>query len=231
MNETESPTPQQAGAAAFPITLWSIIIVIVLGFLVAWNYLIRFQNEQANPRLAYRERIEKSIELTEAVSGETVQVSDLQGKVLVVSNIYPYCPTGCGTVVAQLLELYSEFGENPNVHFVSFQVDPIRYTPDEFKDWVEMQEAAKPNWWFLTGSAEELYDYLFKYFRYSRPVRNEEDENDIAHDLSIRLVDHAGNLRGDGYSIHIDGLKDDPYARLRRDLNSLVVEAVDAKRG
>ena len=221
----ESPAPKPS---IHPFTIWIPVILITLGLVVFWNYLVKLQKEKAQPRLPILSRLEKNLSLTER-SGRTVELKELKGKVLVACWVYTHCPRGCPGVVGEMLRLYKDVGADPGIHFLSFSVDPAD-TPAELTKFTEKFEIKGDNWWFLTGPKDELRNYMTRYFRFQEvqdiPEKDRLAPDDkFVHDMKVALVDGGGHVRG-----FYDIGSPDPQAgtffkdRIRADIRTLLAE-------
>ncbi len=240
------PPPAEDERRINPWTLWIPIIFILLGIVVFYNYLIYNSLEEkkaqaareglqsGNPgattdRPAYMGRLEKDLELTER-TGKTVHLADLRGKILIASWVFTRCPRGCAGVIAKLKKLHSELGNNPNIQFVSFTLDP-EDTPAMMKAFASGLDIKETdNWWFLNGDKDDVRKYMTFSFKF-RPVQDVpvadrlSPDDKYIHDLRVALVDHQGHVRG----LH-DVMNSDPVyseywdGRLRADLKYLLEE-------
>src|ERR1022692_4729733 len=152
MNEEKSKP------AINPLTLWIPVVLMALGLVVFWNYLVKLQYEKKEGRLPILSRLEKNISLTER-SGKTVDLKDVKGKVLVACWVYTHCPRGCPGVVGELLKLYNDFGGNDGIQFLSFSVDPDD-TPEQMRKFADNLHITCGNWWFLNGPKADLRIYM-----------------------------------------------------------------------
>jgi cytochrome oxidase Cu insertion factor (SCO1/SenC/PrrC family) len=207
----EDPLPLPEKRPINPWTLWIPIIMIVLGVVVLYNYLI-FNSMQAKEdkitladgsvikRPPFLGRLEKDMTFTER-SGKTVNLSELKGKILIASWVFTRCPRGCAGVLAKLKKLHDEFGANPGIQFLSFTLDP-EDTPEmmrKFADGIGIKETAP--WWFLNGDKKIVRNFMTFSMKF-RPVQDlpEADrmtpDDKYIHDLRVAIVDHRGHLRG-----------------------------------
>ncbi len=161
MQPVEPPKPVN------PWTIWIPVILIALGSVVLYNYLViqSLNKQKADDRPPYLGRLEKDIDLTER-SGKAVKLSELKGKVLVAGYVYTRCPRGCAMVVAKMKELHDEFGSDPGLQFLSFTVDPDD-TPQIMSEFAKRFGIAAENWWFLNGPKKETRDYLTFQFKFA----------------------------------------------------------------
>ncbi len=207
---SDDPT-QPAQRPINPWTLWIPIIMICLGVVVLYNYLI-FNSMQAKSdmitlsdgtvikRPPLMGRLEKDMEFTER-SGKKVNLAELKGKILIASWVFTRCPRGCAGVIAKLKKLHDEFGANPGIQFLSFTLDPDD-TPEmmkKFASGIEIKDT--DNWWFLNGEKDVVRNFMTFSLRF-RPVQDlpEADrltpDDKYIHDLRVAVVDHKGHLRG-----------------------------------
>ncbi len=194
MNEPSNRPP------IHPLTIWIPVIVIALGMVVFWNYLVKLQQEKYQPEhLPKLSRLEKNLVLTER-SGKTVELKELKGKVLVACWVYTHCPRGCPGVVGEMLKLYKEVGSDPSLHFLSFSVDPDD-KPEQMREFTDKFNIKGDSWWFVNGNRDELRVYMTRYFGFQdvQDVPEKErlsPDDKFVHDMKVALVDQAGQVRG-----------------------------------
>ncbi len=213
-----------------PWTIWVPIILIALGGVFLYNYLLNQQEKERKldkDRPPILTRLETDLTLTER-NGKTVHLADLRGKILVASWVYTRCPRGCAGVVAKLKKLYEEYGSNPNIQFVSFTLDP-EDTPEMMNKFASgIGIKPEDNWWFVNGTKEEVRHFMTKYLQF-RPVQDLPEADRLSpddkyiHDLRVALVDHNGYLRSLCDIMNADAEFQTFWdARIRSDLNYLV---------
>lgn len=206
-DDTPTPAPRPIN----PWTLWIPIIMICLGVVVLYNYLI-FNSMQAKSdmitlsdgtvikRPPLMGRLEKDMEFTER-SGKKVNLAELKGKILIASWVFTRCPRGCAGVIAKLKKLHDEFGGDPGIQFLSFTLDPDD-TPEmmkKFASGIDIKDT--DNWWFLNGEKDVVRNFMTFSLKF-RPVQDlpEADrltpDDKYIHDLRVAIVDHQGHLRG-----------------------------------
>ncbi len=184
-----SETPPRA---IHPLTIWIPVIIIALGLVIFWNYLVKVQRQKDTPHLPVISRLEKNLTFTER-SGKTVELKDLQGKVIVACYVYTHCPRGCPGVVGQMLKLYRDMGSDPNVHFLSVSVDPDD-TPASLTEFTKKFGVKGDNWWFVNGPKDEVRPYLTHSFGFQEIKDVPEAErlspdDKFLHDAKVILVD------------------------------------------
>jgi cytochrome oxidase Cu insertion factor (SCO1/SenC/PrrC family) len=219
-----APSPKRVS----PLAIWIPIIMIMLGGVVFYNYLVTqsLKQPQEKDRPPYLGRLEKDLILTER-SGKTVQLSQLKGKFIVAGYVYTRCPRGCAVVVSKMKKLYEEFGQDPRVQFLSFTVDPDD-TPEILSDFATRFGIKGDNWWFVNGPKAEVRNYLTFQFKFAGVKEIPEAErmspdDKYMHDMKVAIVDDKGHLRG-----HYDIANMDPEyetfwaAKVRKDLKYIL---------
>jgi protein SCO1/2 len=233
-----------------PWTIWGIIIVIALGLMVGYNYVIgKIREEhakvvQGDSRPPMLGRLETDLTAVES-SGSTVQLSELKGKVMLVSYVFTRCPRGCAGVVAIKKLLQEKFGNHPKFHLVSISVDAGYDTPETLTEFAKTHQVSGDNWWFLTGEKKDTEEEqlaernrICQYLTNPKgvnfhPVREvpEKDrlnESDLyIHDARIAVIDHMGRVRGLHEVLHPQ-LSDVIYKKLVRDIEKVLKEADEA---
>jgi cytochrome oxidase Cu insertion factor (SCO1/SenC/PrrC family) len=181
-----------------PWTVWIPIIVMALGVVVFYNYLISQSLRKDRERPAYMGKLETDLTLTER-TGKTVRLSELKGKVLLISYVFTRCPRSCPGVISKVREIHNEFGGDPGLHLLSFSVDPgdTAAMMDEF---AKKFQVTAPNWWFVNGTEKEVRNFMtFKVkFRAVQDIPEADrltPDDKYMHDARVALVDHFGNVR------------------------------------
>jgi protein SCO1/2 len=129
--------------------------------------------------------------------GEQVSLTDLRGKIVVMSFLYTSCPTVCPLITSKFIEGAKMLGESAgtDVIFVAVSVDPERDTPDKLRKYVK-DKGLEGKMQFLTGKKSALENVWRDYNIYVN--RSDPDENGnytIDHTAIVYVVDKKGNLR------------------------------------
>ena len=128
-------------------------------------------------------------------TGEPMELSDLQGKVVLIFFGYTTCPDFCPTTLGEARTVLEDLGSKADdVAFLFVTVDPERDTPEKLATYTN---AFHPNIYGLTGTPAQLED-VYRDFR----VRVEREEFPdsalgylMGHTTRMYLVDQQGNLR------------------------------------
>lgn len=135
--------------------------------------------------------------------------------VYVADFFFTSCPSICPKVMKEMLKIYDEFKDNPQVKLVSFTLDPVRDTPQRLNTYASNLEVDQSKWFFLSGELETTMDLTTDYF--VTAMVDEEAPGGFNHSGQIILVDKNGHVRSfsDGTDASTtDGLISDIYTLL-----------------
>jgi protein SCO1 len=151
-----------------------------------------------------------------AQDGRRVALSELRGKVVMVTFIFTSCADACPLLTAKMAALQDAFGSDfgPKIFFLSITVDPERDTPEVLTRYAQAHGANLSGWTFLTGGPDEIRAVARQYGIYSK----KQAADDVDHTFLTSLVDQRGTLR-----VQYMGIRFDPD-ELLRDLQSLLAE-------
>ena len=192
-----SPTEKRIN----PWSLWIPIILIVLGVVVLYNYLVIQTMQREKDRPPYYTRLEHNLDGLTERSGKKVALNDLRGKVMLMAYVYTSCPRGCSMIVEEMKHIYDEFApSHPGFQVVSFTIDPDD-TPENMKKFADSRGITKDNWWFVNGPKKEVRTFLsYEVKFYDVKEIPEKDRFSPAdkyeHDMRVALIDHEGHVRG-----------------------------------
>ena len=131
-------------------------------------------------------------ELTD-VDGRRIQLSDLDGQVVIMFFGYTSCPDVCPVTLSDFLQIRSRLGsEAENVSFVFVTVDPERDTPERMKKYLTNFD---PEIIGLTGTRAELESVWASYGVYEAKLEGGSEGNYLVdHSSRIYVIDAEGNL-------------------------------------
>ena len=152
-------------------------------------------------------------------SGADVRLSDLRGRVVLVSFIYTSCTAACPLLTQRMAVLQTRLTEAglfpAQVNFVSVTVDPDRDSPAVLARYAQAFTANPPGWRMLRSDRDRLGPVLASYDEWTRRLPN----GDIDHPARLHLIDRAGRVR----EIYSLGLFDEKQALL--DIRALLRES------
>lgn len=124
--------------------------------------------------------------------GETVRISDLKDKVWIATEFFAACPNCAARNGDHLLKFYNKFKDRPDFHVVCVSIDPETDQPERLREYAAALNVDSSNWWFLTGSREEIHRYMEEEMRFLG-VRERVDPIEIeaqgkyAHDMGVAV--------------------------------------------
>src|SRR6266536_735507 len=102
---------------------------------------------------------------------DTVNLYDIKGKMIVADFFFTSCAYICPQLTKNMAKLQQSFlkgGDPLNridtsiVQFISFTIDPERDSVSKLKQYADKFGVNHDNWWFLTGSKDSIYNFIFQ---------------------------------------------------------------------
>ncbi len=184
---------------------FSIIILTAVGcFVAGWYSHPDLQNKESLPVLGHAPEYTLINQL-----GHKVSSTSFNGKVRVVTFLFPYCNGYCPLIAHNFVSLervLKSSGIADRVQLIAFNVDPENAGPAQMKTF-QMQYGWNPedsHWEYLTGSPEEIRHIVTDvYHIYYKKVSNASEDQEIAKEkregtyipepiVSNKLADEAG---------------------------------------
>ncbi len=119
---------------------------------------------------------------------------DYKGKVTVVDFFFVNCPTICPKMTSNLVYLQNTFKSNSDFAIASFTINPKYDTPTRLKKYAEAHKVTNPNWHFLTGDKEQIYNLAKNSFNLFAE-QNPNVPGGFEHSGYFALVDKKGFMR------------------------------------
>lgn len=126
--------------------------------------------------------------------GDTITNKDYLGKVYVVEFFFTTCPSICPVMSQNLITIQDEFSDKDDFAIASFTIDPEHDTPQVLKQYAENYGVTDPDWHFLTGDRQKIYELANTGFG----IYANEDETvpgGFAHSGLFALIDREGYVR------------------------------------
>ncbi len=159
--------------------------------------------------------------------GDTVNLYDIQNKPIVADFFFTGCAGICPRLTANMVKLQRSFRTGGDeyhkidtsvVQFVSFTIDPVRDSAEKLKNYADRFGVDHDNWWFLTGSRDSIYNFIFEQLRVDKYSEEPIDSN-FVHTNRFVLIDKTFRVRG-----YYDGLDSASLGKLAQDIGLLMVE-------
>lgn len=125
-------------------------------------------------------------------NNETIALSALQGKTLVMVMIYTSCKAACPRLVAQMRDIESKMPTDKldQLNFVLVSIDPETDDPKRLKAFAIANNMNAPHWTFLQGtktSVQEFANVLSVKYKQISPM-------DFSHSNIISVFNTKGEL-------------------------------------
>jgi len=156
--------------------------------------------------------------LTDALSGKSVTLSSLRGRVVALAFLYTQCPDVCPVTAAKFRAVQRMIGTD-TVEFVAVSVDPDADTPAAVRAFSDRHELSA-GWRYLIGPRSQLQAVWTAYGvgAFAQPTGMRVDHND-----AIYVIDRNGRERE---IVHSDITLND----LANDLRALAAEGPAPRR-
>lgn len=151
-----------------------------------------------------------------------------QGKVFVVEFFFSTCPTICPIMNRNMLEIQNEFLNDRNFGIASITINPENDTSEVLKAHAKSLGVTSPNWHFLTGKREEVFELANKGFSLYTGL-NPKIAGGFEHSGLFAIIDKKGNIRSrkDEFGnpiVYYDGLTKSGVEMLKKDIALLIEE-------
>lgn len=129
-------------------------------------------------------------------SGKSLTMSDLKGKVLLVSFIFTTCNGSCPATTHRMAQIQAALKsegllKTDRVRILSITLDPARDTPAVLKDYMRLYDVDADHWTFLTGTPDQVNKVVADWGMWAKPSAN----GQLDHPSRIFLVDTRGQIR------------------------------------
>lgn len=152
--------------------------------------------------------------------GNQVTEKDVIGKVYVAEFFFTTCKGICPKMNRNMQAVYNELKSEKHFLILSHTVDPETDSVAQLKKHAESLGASPENWWFLTGTKENLYRTARESYLLDDPDNSTKNITEqFLHTQFFALVDKTGRVRG-----IYDGLKQDEIKTMKGDIYKLLEE-------
>ncbi len=188
------------------------VIVLIFGIIVIPNIIERAKNgdivrdkvatldtkEGGEGELAYiningEDRKVPAFKLIDQ-NRDTITDQSYKGKVFLVEFFFTRCPDICIPMSKNLIEIQDEFMDRDDFGIASITIDPEYDTPGILKKYAAAYGAVHPNWHYLTGNRDVIYDLSNIGFNINVQA-NPNLEASFTHSGLFALVDQNGFIR------------------------------------
>ncbi|WP_242927260.1 SCO family protein [Pontibacter vulgaris] len=155
--------------------------------------------------------------------GQQVTNQTFAGKIYITDFFFTTCPTICPKMKSQMLRVYEQYKDNPQVMLLSHTIDPQHDSVAVLKEYADRLSVKAPKWNFVTGQKDSIYDIAQRYM-----VTAQEDKAEaggFVHSGAFVLVDENRHIRG-----IYDGTVAEEVDKLLKDIPVLLKEQQHEKK-
>lgn len=148
----------------------------------------------------------------------TITQADFKDKIYVADFFFISCPTICPVMKKQMIRVYEEFKDSPEVGILSHTIDPRHDSVSVLKDYRDQLGITGDTWQFVTGEQEAIYEIGEKqYMVTAQEDSTAIDEGGFIHSGAFILVDKNRHIRG-----VYDGTVEKDVTQLIKDIKLLL---------
>ena len=127
-------------------------------------------------------------------NGDMVSNEDYLGKVYLVEFFFSTCPTICPKMTKNLVYIQNTFPKRSDFGIASFTINPDYDTQEILKKYAINSGVTNPNWNFMTGNKESIYNLANTGFNlYAAKVDGA--DGGFEHSGNFALIDKEGYIR------------------------------------
>lgn len=123
--------------------------------------------------------------------GKEITNSHFAGKVYVVEFFFTTCPSICPIMNDNMKKVESALRGKLNFGIASITINPENDTPEVLKAYAEKYQVTHPNWHFLTGNREDIYQLANQGFKLYT-ASDAEAPGGFEHSGLFALIDQKG---------------------------------------
>jgi len=125
--------------------------------------------------------------------GDSIKSINLDDNIYVADFFFTTCPSICPTMHRNMLKVYQEFKDMPDLKIISYTIDPKHDSVAVLKTYADKLGLEGNKWWLLQGKKEEIYQLSSSYL-VTFPVEDAKEK--FIHDGYFILVDKQKHIRG-----------------------------------
>ena len=125
--------------------------------------------------------------------GDSIKSINLDDNVYVADFFFTTCPSICPVMHRNMLKVYGEFKDMPDLKIISYTIDPKHDSVAVLKDYATKMGIEGNKWWLLQGKKEEIYQLASSYL-VTTPAEDAKEK--FIHDGYFILIDKQKHIRG-----------------------------------
>lgn len=220
--------------------IWISLIVLVFGIYAVPKIIDRVKNgeivkgdrldnvqKKSVPSDLYEVGAVPKFSLTDQ-DGKTITNESYIGKVYLVEFFFTTCPTICPIMNRNMTDIQNTFKNNSDFGIASVTINPENDTPKVLKEHAESLKVTSPNWHFLTGDKDYIFNLANKGFNLYAGI-NPKITGGFEHSGLFALVDKKGHIRSrkDDFGnpiVYYDGIEKKGVTMIKQDVALLLAE-------
>ena len=129
-----------------------------------------------------------------AANGQTIRLSDFNGKLVMLYFGYTFCPDVCPTSLSKLADAMDILGKQADdVQVIMISVDPARDTPEMLSEYMSFFH---PSFIGVTGTPDEIAEVATLYGIYYQAHEGTLATGYLVdHTASVMVIDQDGHLK------------------------------------
>ncbi len=148
--------------------------------------------------------------------GKTITNETFKKKIYVADFFFTSCRTICPIMKTQMLRVYQDIQNDPEVLLLSHSIDPEYDTVQLLHDFAARLDVKSDKWHFVTGQPKEYVFDLAQKSYFATAMEDKAEPDGFIHSGAFLLIDRQGRIRG-----KYDGTKEDDVDRLMKDIKRL----------
>ena len=127
-------------------------------------------------------------------NGVVISNQDYEGKVYLVEFFFTTCGSICPMMNRNLIQIQNTFSDVENFGIASFTINPEYDTQEVLKSYADNYKVTNPNWHFMTGNQDTIYELANTGFNIYAGESPDSDDG-FEHSGNFALVDKNGYMR------------------------------------
>jgi protein SCO1/2 len=148
--------------------------------------------------------------------GTDITNETFKGKIYVADFFFTSCRTICPIMKTQMVRVYEQVQDDPDVLILSHTIDPEYDTVGLLHDFANRLGVKSSKWHFATGQPNEYVFDLAQKSYFATAMEDKTEPDGFIHSGAFLLIDRQGRIRG-----KYDGTKEDDVNRLMKDIKRL----------
>ena len=140
------------------------------------------------------------------------------GKIYIADFFFTTCPTICPKMNAQLVRVYDQIKDDPNIKILSHTIDPMHDTVAVLHHFADRLGVSSNTWHFVTGDQDKIYEIGQTSYMVTA-MEDKTSPGGFLHNGAFILVDPDRRIRG-----IYDGTNQDDVDRMMNDIPKLLTE-------